>query len=120
MRAIHYTLIGATIIAVAGLAIAILLDQRQIGVSVFAVGYFLGAGSAVLRIIATPSEKLGRLGFAIKIGVAGFGVALLGPLLDFAIDAGSGIGDFIFNIGFVVILIGVVIGVVLEAKNRGL
>ena len=47
MRVAHYILIAGVILGVIGFVAAALLDKRQLGMSIFLVGFFVGAASAV-------------------------------------------------------------------------
>lgn len=111
MRLARIMFVGAIVLSIVGLMIAVALGEREFGVALFLVGFFLAAGLVVVKIFLTGNHELGRLGAAIKIAVGGFGVILFGQLLGLILGEGNKVGDFTFYVGILVMLIGIVVGV---------
>ena len=108
----HYILIAGVILGVIGFVAAAFLDKRQLGMSIFLVGFFVGAASAVFIALTSASSDFGKLGTAIKIAAGGFGVIVLGYLLG----RDGLIGNIFFFVGMAVMMVGIVIAVLRMAK----
>lgn len=105
MRFPHYILIAGYILAVIGFVAAGLLDKRQLGITIFLVGFFVGAASAVF--IALTSD-FGKIGAALKLEAGGFGIIVLGQLFGFLIGRND-LANILFFAGMAVMVAGMVV-----------
>jgi len=116
MRIAYYFLIAGAILGVIGFVAAALLDKRQAGMTIFLVGFFIGAASAVFIALTSASSDFGKLGTAIKIAAGGFGVIVLGQLVGFLFGRDGLIGNIFFFVGMAVMMVGIVIAALRMAK----
>lgn len=116
MPIMRYLLIVSAVLGLIGVAIAILLDERRLGMAVFVSGFMLGAACAVAILLKSESGALGRLELGIKVSASGFGLGLLGQLINFVMGADGSIGNFFFLLGLAVMIVGVAVAVVRMAK----
>ena len=116
MRIAHYILIAGVILGVIGFVAAAFLDKRQLGMSIFLVGFFVGAASAVFVALTSASSDFGKLGTAIKIAAGGFGVIVLGQLLGYLLGRDGLIGNIFFFVGIAVMMVGIVVAALRMAK----
>lgn len=116
MRNANYILVAGIILGVCGFTVAALLDKRQLGMTIFFVGFFVGVASAVFIALTSPSSDFGKLGSAIKIAAGGFGVIVLGQLLGFLIGRDDLFGKILFFVGMAVMIIAIVIAALRMAK----
>lgn len=116
MRIPHYILIAGVILGILGFIVAALLDKRQLGMSIFLVGFFVGAASAVFIALTSASGDFGKLGTAIKIVAGGFGVIVLGQLLGYLLGRDGLIGNILFFVGMAVMMVGILVAVLRMLK----
>ena len=116
MRIAHYILIAGVILGVIGFVAAAFLDKRQLGMSIFLVGFFVGAASAVFITLTSASSDFGKLGTAIKIAAGGFGVIVLGQLLGYLLGRDDLLGNIFFFVGIAVMIVGIVVAALRMAK----
>ena len=116
MRIAHYILIAGVILGVIGFVAATFLDKKQLGMSIFLVGFFVGAASAVFTALTSASSDFGKLGTAIKIAAGGFGVIVLGQLLGYLLGRDDLIGNIFFFVGMAVMIVGIVVAALRMAK----
>ncbi len=116
MRIAHYIMLAGVMLGILGFVVAALLDKRQLGMTIFLVGFFAGAASAVFIALTSASSDFGKLGTAIKVAAGGFGVIAFGQLLGFVFDKNGSIGDIFFFIGIAVMMIGIVVSALRMAK----
>ena len=86
MRIARSVLLVNVMLGVAGFAAAAFLDQRQLGMTMFLVGFFGGAASAVFIALTSGKRELGTLGPSIKIASSGFGLIVLGQIRFLSTD----------------------------------
>jgi len=116
MRLAHYTLIAGIVLGVVGFSVAAFLGDRQLGMTIFMIGFFVGAVSAVCIAITSAKGDFGKIGFAIKVAAGGFSMIVLGQLAGFLFDGASLIVNTFFFIGLAVMLVGVLAAAVRMAK----
>lgn len=116
MRVAHYALIAGVALGVGGFAVAVFLENRQLGMTIFMLGFFLGAASAVYAALTSGSGDFGKMGLPIKIAAGGFGLIVLSQLLDFVLDEASSIGNTFFFIGLTVMMVGILAAAVRMAR----
>lgn len=109
MRIAQYILTVGVMLGVIGFAAAALLDERQLGMTIFLIGFFIGTTSAVFTALTSASSDFGNLGTAIKIAAGGFGLVALGQLVGFPLGKDSLIGNIFFLVGVAVMIIGIVV-----------
>lgn len=107
MRGTHYTLIAGIVLGVVGFAVAVFIGDRRIGMNIFLVGFFAGAGASVCIVLSSRSRAFGGIGTPIKIASGGFGLILIGQLIDFLLDKSGTVGNTLFFVGIVVMVIGI-------------
>ena len=88
------------IIAIIGWCAGAFFDQRELAYPVFIVGWYLAAIGMMSLIFREASSYLGM-----KIGVVGFGVASLSGIFSFILHR-EDIANYIFYVGFFIIVIG--------------
>ena len=101
----------------AGFAAAVFLDERQVGMAMFLVGFFGGAASAVFIALTSAHRDLGTLGTSIKIASSGFGLIVLGQLVGLLLDQNGLIGDIFFFLGITVMMAGIVVAALRMARS---
>jgi hypothetical protein len=116
MRIARYILIVSVMLGVIGFAAAALLDKRQLGMTIFLVGFFVGAASAVFIALTSASGNFGKLGTAIKIAAGGFGLIVFGQMVSFLLGNDGLIGKVFFFVGIAVMMIGIVVAALRMAK----
>jgi drug/metabolite transporter (DMT)-like permease len=98
------------LLGIIGFLIAAFSSDRQLGMSVFLVGFFLLAlGIVTLNLLGQPRNKRG---IGLRIAACGFGLVALGQLIYFAFATSVPVDTISFAIGSVVMVIGIVIHLV--------
>ena len=110
MRILRYLLASGVFLCIAGLVLAVLAGDRELGRSVFMTGFFLTAFSAVADIIGGGGRKLGKMTTPLRVTASGFGLTLIGQLGRFTLENGDEIASVLFYIGMLIMLIGIGIG----------
>lgn len=102
--------------AIIGWCLGAFFDLRQIGGGLFLLGFFTAACGVVGAQFSMKTEgKLRASGIGMKVGAVGFGICCLSGLI--AIVSGKeDVANYIFFIGFIVALIGIII-IALNAKS---
>lgn len=118
MRIFRYTLLAGFTVCILGLSVAIFLEHRQLGKTIFLVGFFVSAGSIVFAIVTSAKSELGKIGGPLKISAGGFGVIVLGQLLGLLLNEGGSIGKMFFLIGLAVMVIGILASILRINRNR--
>jgi predicted tellurium resistance membrane protein TerC len=107
-------------IAIIGWCIGGFLGQREIGVSVFIIGFAISVFGLVgsnLNITFPSDDKLHMPSIGLKIGTIGFGISCLSVLSSFFVDLDN-INNYIFIAGFILVVIGVSIMIRGIKKNQ--
>lgn len=112
----RYALLVSAFLGATGVATAIFLDERQVGMIIFLCGFVLGSMSALVMLLLSNEGDLGKLQFDIKIAGCGFGLLLTGQLIVAFIKSGELIGNFLFVLGMLVMFIGIVLAAVRMTK----
>lgn len=93
------TVIAGFILAGVGWLLAAVLEDRQLGSTLFFIGFFIAAtGIVVAQLFMRVPKSQRRAGLGLKIGAIGFGICCLSGLLVLA-GYQSVIANYIFVVG---------------------
>lgn len=101
-------------VAFIGFVIAAMGFNRELGINLFYVGFYLAVASFVTDSLRTKFPR--KMGFGLKIGAVGFAIASLGFLVSI-FGASERVATRISNFGFLVFFIGVAVGVFSSARQ---
>lgn len=107
-------------IAIIGWCIGVFLGQRELGISLFLVGFVssvIGLIGSILKMDFSSEVKLRVPNIGLKLSTIGFGISCISVISNFIIDLGDVTG-YIFTIGFVIVIIGISIMILGIRKNR--
>ena len=107
-------------ISLGGFIIGGVLKEKEIGMILFFFGFAIGVVSAIFIVLFRDEEKLPdiHISMEIKLAAIGFGLVVLGKLVNGFFEQASVIGDFSFFSGFLVVIVGIIMAIIKKIKEQ--
>lgn len=116
MKAAKYSLIAGLVFALLGFVIGTLVGDKELSKMVILIGFsFVAIGLITLVFFGQPS---GSRGNGIRIIAVGFLIVAFGAVANIAAILNGSTGDLIFDIGFIIMLSGVLYHLFIIARSK--